>query len=110
MSSASASDQLPSMEESIRTKLEALLEPTLFQIRNDSSKHSHHQPMLVPGAFTGETHFYLHIRSPLFAAKTRVARHRLVNAALTDEFARGLHALSLKLETEEEADKAEGGK
>ena len=64
--------------------------------------------MLVPGAFTGETHFYLHIRSPLFSSKTRVARHRLVNGALEEEFARGLHALSLKLETEEEAEKEKG--
>jgi BolA protein len=31
-----------------------------------------------------------------FAGKSRVERHRLVNDALKDAFARGLHALAIK--------------
>ncbi|CED85277.1 Molybdopterin converting factor subunit 2 [Phaffia rhodozyma] len=71
-----------SMEASIRVKLEDILKPIHLSIRNDSSKHSHHQPMKVPGAYTGETHFFIHAVSAEFNGKTRIARHRLVNNAL----------------------------
>jgi hypothetical protein len=67
----------PSMEDAIRTKvcvaglnlapaasyadlrpctpsvqLVDLLQPTLLEVRNDSSKHAHHRPMKEPGAYT----------------------------------------------------------
>lgn len=90
------SDHLP-------LKLSDAFQPSYLSIRNDSSKHSHHAPMKVPGAATGQTHFFVHCVSPAFEGKTRIARHRLVNQALESEFARGLHALSLKLETEKES-------
>ena len=37
--------------------------------------------------------------------QTTMQRHRMIYAALTDEFAQGLHALSLKTKTEEELQK-----
>jgi BolA protein len=37
-----------------------------------------------------------------FNGKTQIARHRLVNSLLKDEFDAGLHALSLRLKTPEE--------
>ena len=45
---------------------------------------------------SGETHFRVDIVSDAFAGKSRVERHRLVNAALAPAFARGLHALAIK--------------
>lgn len=43
------------------------------------------------------------IVSSEFAGKTQIARHRLVNSLLKDEFDNmGLHALSLRLKTPEE--------
>lgn len=42
------------------------------------------------------------IVSSAFSGKTQIARHRLVNALLKDEFDAGLHALSLRLKTPEE--------
>ena len=38
--------------------------------------------------------------------QTTIQRHRMIHAALADEFAQGLHALSLKTKTEEELQKA----
>jgi stress-induced morphogen len=38
-----------------------------------------------------------------------IARHRLVNDSLKDEFAAGLHALSIKAKSPEEYEAAGGG-
>lgn len=44
--------------------------------------------------------------SPAFKGKTPIARHRMVNSLLKDEFDNhGLHALSLRLKTPEEWEK-----
>jgi stress-induced morphogen len=48
--------------------------------------------------------------APAFSGKTPIARHRLVNALLKDEFDNmGLHALSLRLKSPEEWQKEGGG-
>ena len=41
--------------------------------------------------------------SPAFEGKSRVDRHRVVNALLAEAFARGLHALAVKARTPAEA-------
>lgn len=44
---------------------------------------------------------------PIFVfLQTTIQRHRMIHAALADEFAQGLHALSLKTKTEEELQKS----
>jgi BolA protein len=43
------------------------------------------------------------IVSAAFAGKSRIERQRMVNAVLADEFAAGLHALSLVTLTPDEA-------
>jgi len=43
----------------------------------------------------GETHFKLHVVAPAFAGKSRIERHRMVNAVLADELAGPVHALSI---------------
>ncbi|CAD6586870.1 MAG: hypothetical protein TREMPRED_004574 [Tremellales sp. Tagirdzhanova-0007] len=49
---------------------------------------------------SGETHFAVALVSSKFIGKSPIARHRMVNALLKDEFDhRGLHALSLRLKT-----------
>ena len=53
--------------------------------------HAGHRP-------EGETHFRVRIASEAFAGRSRVDAHRMVNAALADEFARGLHALAIQIE------------
>ena len=50
------------------------------------------------GGRGGETHFRIEVVSDAFAGKSRVERHRMVNAAVKEAFDRGLHALAVKAE------------
>lgn len=77
-------------EQRIREKLMVALEPTRLDVVNESELHAGHRSS--PG--TGESHFRVLIVSPLFAGRSRLERHRMVNAALTDEMSR-IHALAL---------------
>jgi BolA family transcriptional regulator, general stress-responsive regulator len=78
----------------IRSAL-ATLDPALVVVQDDSSKHAGHMGAR-PG---GETHYSVLVVAEAFAGLGRVARHRMVNAALEGEFTGGLHALSLTLRT-----------
>ncbi|WWD07491.1 hypothetical protein V865_005592 [Kwoniella europaea PYCC6329] len=98
------------VETSIQQKIIEAFQPILLRVYNDSSKHSHHAAMRAQGGGSGETHFAIHLVSPSFTGKTSIARHRMVNALLKDEFDnKGLHALSLRLKTPEEWEKEGGG-
>ena len=77
----------------ITTALQALA-PTRLDLRDESHLHAGHNAE----AARGETHYRLHLISPRFAGLSRVARQRLVNDLLRDEFADGLHALALHLD------------
>jgi BolA protein len=83
----------------IRTALQSALSPTALQVVDDSAQHAGH----AGAREGGQTHYSVLVVSPQFQGLGRVARHRLVNAALADEFEGGLHALSLILRTPEEA-------
>jgi BolA protein len=60
-------------------------------IENESNRHH------VPEG--SETHFKIIAVSSEFSDLSRVARHRLINKLLVEEFDTGLHALSLHLYT-----------
>ncbi|CFX06067.1 conserved protein of unknown function [Candidatus Filomicrobium marinum] len=81
-----------SIESQMREKLLIALEPTRLDIINESELHAGHRSS--PG--TGNSHFRLLIVSPVFAGKSRVDRHRLVNTILADELAGSVHALAMK--------------
>jgi BolA family transcriptional regulator, general stress-responsive regulator len=76
----------------MKAALTAAFSPDLLEIDDESHLHHGHAGA-APG---GETHYAVRIRTPVFAGLSRVARHRAVNQALADEFATGLHALSIK--------------
>lgn len=77
--------------EVIREKLEQALAPLKLKILDESSHHAGHS-----GAGDAvETHFRIEIVSHKFDGITRVARHRLVYAALQGAFDEGLHALEV---------------
>ena len=80
------------MESRIREKLARRFTPTQLEVVNQSHLHAGH--MGSPG--TGESHFAVAIISASFAGKSRLERHRLVNAELADELAGGVHALAIK--------------
>ena len=75
----------------IDNKLRMRFAPVRLNIEDESSRHRGHAGYREGG----ESHFRVEIVSAAFEGKTRVARQRLVYAALQDEFAAGLHALSL---------------
>jgi BolA protein len=77
---------------------EALL-PIRLEIVDESDRHAGHSSAR-PG---GETHYRLHIVSPAFVGKSRIERHRMVNALLAAEFTSGLHALAIAAAAPEEA-------
>lgn len=83
----------------MRNVLSAAFAPAEVAILDDSHRHAGHAGA-APG---GETHYTVQVVSPAFAGQSRVARSRAVHAALAGEFGAGLHALSLRLLTPEEA-------
>jgi len=99
----SASSPPGPLEKSIRDKLTTLLQPTSMVVTNDSWQHRHHSAMREVGGGNGETHFSVQVVSDAFEKKSTMQRHRMIYSALSEEFAQGLHALSLKTKTEAEA-------
>ncbi|MCJ2122557.1 BolA family protein [Methylobacterium sp. J-077] len=83
----------------METKLRAELAPAHLDVIDESHLHAGHSGAR-PG---GETHYRLDIVASAFEGKSRVERHRLVNALLDDAFGRGLHALALRARTPAEA-------
>ena len=75
----------------IDNKLRATFAPARLAIEDESSKHHGHAGWREGG----ETHFRVEIVSTAFEGQNRVARQRLVYAALKQELDAGLHALAL---------------
>ena len=82
-----------SMEARIVKKLQQAFAPEALDVENESHHHAGHASS--PG--TGESHFRVKMVSQAFAGKSRVERHRMVNEALAEELAGGIHALALEL-------------
>jgi BolA protein len=72
----------------IRRKLTEALSPAELDVVDDSHLHKGH---LADGS--EETHFRVRIVAEAFRGRSRVETHRMINAALGEEFARGMHAL-----------------
>lgn len=68
----------------------AALQPDSIDIGDDSALHAGHA-----GAASGGGHYSLRIVSARFAGQSRVARHRLVYAALGSLMQHQIHALAL---------------
>lgn len=79
------------MREHIAEKLTAAFAPGALDVIDESELHHGHAGWREGG----ETHFRVKIVSEAFTGKSRVERHRMVNALLADELAGGLHALAV---------------
>ncbi|MGL4322021.1 MAG: BolA family protein [Paracoccaceae bacterium] len=79
-----------SMENQLRTRLEAAFAPTALQIVNESHQHAGH----AGDDGSGESHFRLMIRAGALAPLGRVERHRAVHKAIGDLTTR-IHALAI---------------
>jgi BolA protein len=76
----------------LQRKLTEAFAPSHLQIVDDSHRHAGHA-----GAHEGgESHFNVVIEATAFEGLSRIARQRLVNAALAEELAGPVHALSIK--------------
>ncbi|KAJ8455091.1 hypothetical protein ONZ45_g19055 [Pleurotus djamor] len=87
-------------------QLTSNLQPSELVIVNDSWKHRHHVAMKEQDGGNGETHFSIQIVSDAFKGKSTMQRHRMIYSLLSEEFAQGLHALSLNTKVPEEVNSA----
>ena len=79
------------MQDIITTKLMAAFAPKSVHVEDESHLHQGHAGHR-PG---GESHYRVYIVSEAFRGKSRLERHRLVNATLASELAGGVHALAI---------------
>ncbi|THD68328.1 MAG: BolA family transcriptional regulator [Bradyrhizobium sp.] len=79
----------------ITNKLREAFSPESLDVTDESHLHEGHTGHR-PG---GETHFRVHIVSPAFEGKSRIERHRMINATLAAELAGHVHALAIKAQT-----------
>jgi BolA protein len=83
----------------IRAALEAALQPTVLELRDDSDRHAGHA-----GARDGRGHFAVRIVSAAFAGLSPLARHRRVFAALGTLMQTDIHALAIDARAPGEAE------
>lgn len=81
--------------QAIEARLQAVLQPSALEVLDESAAHAGHVGANGTGA---GTHFRVRIASPLFAAHSRVAQHRLVYDALQNFIDQGLHALAIEVQ------------
>lgn len=79
------------IKEAISRKLTEALAPVSLVVLDESENHRGH------GGWRegGETHFRVEVVSEAFRGKSRVERHRIVNALLAEELAGRVHALAI---------------
>jgi BolA protein len=83
----------------ITNKLREAFAPESLDVSDESHLHEGHAGHR-PG---GETHFRVYIVSPAFEGKSRIERHRMINATLAAELAGSVHALAIKAQAPGEA-------
>ncbi|MES9962427.1 MAG: BolA/IbaG family iron-sulfur metabolism protein [Candidatus Sedimenticola sp. 20ELBAFRAG] len=82
------------MQKTIEQKIQDALKPMHLEVIDES--HMHNVP---EGA---QSHFKVVVVSDQFEGKNLLARHRLVNNLIKQEFDQGLHALALHTMTPQE--------
>jgi BolA protein len=92
-----------SVAATMREKLTSVFAPVALKIEDQSARHAGHAGATREDGSQGETHFHVQLVSAAFEGLTRVERQRRVYAALKDELAGPVHALSLSALTPAEA-------
>ncbi len=75
----------------ITEKLRKAFTPLSLRVEDESHQHAGHAEHR-PG---GETHYRVYIVSDAFRGKSRLERHRMINATLAGELSGGVHALAI---------------
>ena len=79
------------MRQTITNKLREAFTPESLEVHDESHLHEGH----AGHRDGGETHFRLYIVSDAFKGKSRIERHRMINATLANELAGSVHALAI---------------
>jgi BolA protein len=77
--------------DTITDKLTEAFSPQSLKVVDESHQHEGH----AGHREGGQTNFRVYIVSDAFKGKTRIERHRMINAALSGELAAGVHALAI---------------
>ena len=77
--------------EIITEKLTEAFAPASLRVVDESHQHEGHAGHR-PG---GQTHFRVDIVAEAFRGKSRIERHRMINATLAGELAGSVHALAI---------------
>jgi BolA protein len=85
-----------SVKATIAAKIEDALKPASLDVIDESAQHAGH--MHHPGGVEprGETHFRIKVVSSAFVGKSRLERHRIINALVEAELKDGVHALAIE--------------
>ena len=78
-------------QQTITKKLREAFFPESIEVQDESHLHEGHAGHR-PG---GETHFRVYIVSQAFKGKSRLERHRMINATLSSELSGTVHALAI---------------
>ena len=80
------------IQQEIAARLTTALQPTRLEVINDSAAHHGH----AGDDGSGESHFTVVVEAPAFEGKNRLARQRMVLAALGDIPGERVHAFAMK--------------
>jgi BolA protein len=85
-----------SVKAAIAAKIATALNPVALDVIDESAQHAGH--MHHPGGVEprGETHFRIKVVSAAFSGKSRLERHRILNAIVEAELKGGVHALAIE--------------
>ena len=87
------------MRQTITEKLREAFVPESLDVQDESHLHEGHAGHRTGG----ETHFRIYIVSQAFKGKSRIDRHRMINATLASELAGSVHALAIHAQAPGEA-------
>ncbi len=79
------------IRDAILNKLREAFSPESLDVKDVSHLHEGHAGHRAGG----QTHFSVYIVSPAFEGKSRIERHRMINAALASELEGSVHALAI---------------
>jgi BolA family transcriptional regulator, general stress-responsive regulator len=82
-----------SQQSNIERKLTEAVKPERLEVINESHLHAGHQAHFDG---TGESHFRIRITAAVFAGKSRIERHRVINGILAEELKGEIHALAVE--------------
>ncbi len=91
------------VQETLTTRIQEALQPTHLAVIDESDQHAGH--MMHPGGVEphGETHFRIKVVAQAFVGKSRLERHRIINALAEAELKAGVHALAIEAKATGEA-------